>query len=339
MTEKPCFVIAEAGVNHNGSLLRAKEMVEVAKHAGANAIKFQTFRTELLATSTAEKAEYQQQRTGIEQSQFEMLKGLELTYDEFSKLNDYCFEVGIEFLSTPFDEPSADFLDSLKMSRFKIPSGEVTNVRLIRHIARFGKQILMSTGMCSDVDIERALGWIFAEQRESKVWLLQCVSEYPAKASDTNLRAVETMRQKFGLPVGLSDHSLGYAIPLAAVALGAVVIEKHFTMDRGLPGPDHAASLDPGQLKSMISGIREVESAMGDGQKRPTPNEEKVAQVARRSIVAAHNIPVGWVLQDADLTFLRPGSGIEPRHYLDIIGRKTKRAIESHELLDWNMFE
>jgi len=334
-----CFVIAEAGVNHNGSLETAKQLVLEAKAAGADAVKFQTFQAELLVTPSAAKADYQRARTDAEQSQLEMLRQLELTYDDFACLYEFCQSQEIEFLSTPFDERSASFLNDLGMARFKIPSGEATNIRLIKHVAAFGKPIILSTGMCVIEDVRRAIQWITDVDPSPRVSVLQCVSSYPAKPEDTNLMAMATMRSEFGTPVGLSDHAVGYNIALGAVALGASILEKHFTLDRSMPGPDHLASLEPKELRSMIVAIREIESALGDGVKAPTPDELNVAKVARRSIVAARSLNKGTVLCESDLEFRRPGTGIEPRLFCQLISRTLVVDLPKDALIDWSMVE
>jgi sialic acid synthase SpsE len=251
----------------------------------------------------------------------------------------FCDEIDIEFMSTPFDEASAEFLNELGMRRFKIPSGEVTNIRLIRRLAGFGKPIVLSTGMSNLEEIGTALGWIRDVDPQLKPWLMQCVSAYPAPIDELNLLAMDSMSRQFNLPVGFSDHSLGISAALAAAALGAVAIEKHFTLNRNMEGPDHKASLEPAELRQMIQGIREVESALGDGAKTVMPAEREVAFVARRSIVAARDLPAGAVLADSDLLFKRPGTGISAGQVESLIGRVLKKAIVADTLLDWSMIE
>lgn len=327
----PCFVIAEAGVNHNGSFRLAKKMVDAAEDAGADAVKFQVFTTERVVTKTADKALYQK-RTKGEGGQYEMLKKLELTEDEFTKLAAYAQRKNIIFLASAFDERSVDLLEGLKVPAFKIPSGEITNFPLLRHIARKVKPIILSTGMSTLGGIAEALEVIRGEGADEVV-LLHCVSDYPAKVEEMNLRAMNTLRRSFEFPVGLSDHTLGVTIPIAAVALGAAVIEKHFTLDKKLPGPDHKASLEPNELKEMINCIRNVEKALGNGIKRPTKNEEKIKKVVRKSIVARTKIPKGTVITKEMLDFKRPGIGIEPKYLERVVGKRVKRDIEADELI------
>ena len=329
---KPCFIIAEAGVNHNGDVNLAKRLVDIAKEAGVDAVKFQTFKAEELVTADAGKAQYQKETTDAKESQFEMLRKLELAESDFEELFNYAQKKGVIFLSSPFDKRSVDLLDKLGVPAFKIPSGEITDFPLLRHIATKGKPIILSTGMATLGEIEEALEAIRKEGVEEIV-LLHCVSCYPAKIEDTNLKAMDTLRYAFNLPVGLSDHSLGVSILVAAVALGACVIEKHFTLDKNLPGPDHRASLEPDELKEMVRAIRDVEKAMGNGIKRPTVEEEENKKVARRSIVAKVDIPKGSVITEEMLDIKRAGTGVEPK-YLDMVtGRKAKEDIKLGELI------
>jgi N,N'-diacetyllegionaminate synthase len=328
----PCFIIAEAGVNHNGKLNMAKQLVIAAARAGADAVKFQSFKAENVATRKAPKAEYQKQATGSAESQYEMIERLELSAANFAELARHAQKNGIIFLSTPFDKVSADLLDSLGVPAFKIASGELTNFPLIRYVAKKGKPVILSTGMSTLAEIDEALHVIQGEGIKDII-LLHCVTAYPAKVEDVNLRAMETLRREFKLPVGLSDHTLGTTVPIAAVALGACVIEKHFTLDRSLPGPDHQASLEPDELKQMIKAIREVEKAMGDGSKMPTKEEKQIQKVARRSIVARVNIPKGTIITEAMLDIKRPGTGIEPKNISSIVGKRAKRNIERDALV------
>jgi N-acetylneuraminate synthase len=291
----PCFVIAEAGVNHNGSIDLGRQLIDVAVEAGADAVKFQTFKADKLASASAPKAKYQIDNTGTTESQHEMLRRLELTGEMQNAMAAHCRERGILFLSTPFDADSADELDALAVPAFKIPSGEITNLPLLRHIARKNKPMIVSTGMSWLGEVEAALHAIASEGNDA-VAVLHCVSNYPASPSDINLRAMATMSDAFRIPVGYSDHSSGIEIAIAAAALGATIIEKHFTIDRKLPGPDHVASLEPDELREMIRAIRAVEAALGDGIKRPAPSEANTADVARRSLVAAKAIAAGTVL-------------------------------------------
>jgi N,N'-diacetyllegionaminate synthase len=334
----PCFIIAEAGVNHNGDIKLAKRLVDVAIHAGADAVKFQTFKAEDMVTKTAKKAGYQKKTTGARESQFVMIKKLELREQDFEELFGYAHKKGITFLSSPFDKRSVDLLDRLGLPAFKIASGEITNLPLIRYIARKGKPIILSTGMSTMAEVKEALQ-VINDEGTKDIVLLHCVTSYPAKTEDVNLRAMETLRQAFRLPVGLSDHSLGITVPIAAVALGACVIEKHFTQDKSLPGPDHQASLEPEELKEMVKAIRDVEKAMGDGIKAPTKEEKQIRKVARRSIVARVNIPKGTVITEEMLGIKRPGTGLEPKYTGRVIGAVARRRIERDEPLTMNKLE
>lgn len=326
------YVIAEAGVNHNGKLDWAHRLIDVAAKAGADAVKFQTFRTESIAAASAEMADYQKANTGSETSQAEMLKALELSFDQFAALADHAKDAGIDFLSTAFDLESLGFLDRLGVRLLKIPSGEITNPDLVGAVGRAGRPVVMSTGMADLGEVERALGWL-REAGAGEICLLHCVSDYPADPADANLAAMDTMRAAFGLPVGWSDHTLGDAISIAAVARGARVIEKHFTLDTALPGPDHKASLDPEALTRMVAAIRAVEAAIGDGVKRPTAAELKVAAVARRSIVARRALAAGERIGPTDLVYLRPGTGIPPADAHYVVGRTAARAIPAGTVL------
>jgi N,N'-diacetyllegionaminate synthase len=328
----PCFIIAEAGVNHNGDLMLAKRLVDAAADAGADAVKFQTFKADRVVSTHAAKARYQKQTTGSEESQLEMVRRLELPADAFRELRDHSDQRGLVFLSTPFDDESADLLQQLGVPAFKIPSGEVVNHPFLERIARMGKPMIVSTGMCYLSEVDEAVRVIRRAGNESLI-LLHCVSNYPADPEDVNLRAMQTMKTAFGLPVGYSDHTLGVEILLAAVAMGACVIEKHFTLDRTLPGPDHRASLEPTELTTLVRGIRKVESALGLGRKEPAASEADTAAVARRSLVAACDIPPGTVLGEQHIAIKRPGTGLPPflRQYL--IGRQTKDAIPADAML------
>jgi len=333
--EEPCFIIAEAGVNHNGSVELAKKLIDAAKDAGADAVKFQTFKAESVVVKDAQKAEYQKETTG-EGSQYVMIKKLELAEEDFRELADYAEKKDIMFLSSPFDKDSVDLLHELDVPAFKVGSGEITNLPLLRYIAKKGKPIILSTGMSTLGEIEEALDVIRSEEVEDII-LLHCVSNYPARVEDVNLRAMGTLKQAFKLPVGFSDHTLGITAPIAAVALGACVIEKHFTLDRNLPGPDHKASLEPDELKEMVKAIREVEKALGNGIKKPTKEEEKIKKVARRSIVAKVDISKGAIITEDMLDVKRPGTGIEPKYLKFIIGRKTKEDIKKDEIISLKM--
>lgn len=330
------FVIAEAGVNHNGELSRALKLVDAAVQAGADAVKFQTFRAEKLVTAQAPKAQYQKKATGAKENQQAMLRKLELSPEAHRKLSMYCRQKGILFLSTPFDEESADFLEELGVTFFKVPSGELTNLAFLAHIARKKKPMIVSTGMSTLIEVSAAVETI-RRAGNPPLALLHCVSDYPAAPADANLRAMKTMADEFRVPVGYSDHTLGVAIALAAGALGAAVIEKHFTLDKNLPGPDHGMSLDPVELKAMVAGLRQITSALGDGIKRPRPREEDARAAARKSVVLALKAAAGTRLTRKFLAVKRPGTGIAPARLNDLIGRKLKKALPADTVLDWEM--
>jgi len=335
---EPCFIVAEAGVNHNGKINLAKKLIDVAKDAGVDAVKFQKFKAENVVTRKAPKAKYQQETTDTKESQFDMIKRLELSVGIFEQLALRAHKRGIIFLSTPFDNESVDILDVLGVPAFKIASGEITNLPLIRYIAKRGKPVILSTGMSSLGEVSEALQVIQGEGVKDIV-LLHCVTAYPAKVEDVNLKAMETLRHAFRLPVGLSDHTLGINIPVAAVALGACLIEKHFTLDKSLPGPDHQASLEPEELKQMTKAIREVEKAMGDGNKIPKEEERQIRKVARRSIVATVNIPKGTIITEAMLAAKRPATGLEPKYMNKVIGAVARRRIQQDEPITMNRLE
>ncbi len=333
---RPCFIIAEAGVNHNGDVEMAKRLVDAAVASGANAIKFQTFKAERLVTKNALKADYQVDAARPDESQFEMLKNLELSEEAHKNLIKYCDSKGIIFMSTPFDEESADLLDSLGVHAFKIGSGDITNLGLISYVACKGKPIIISTGMSYLCDVERAF-YAAEKEKNTDIILLHCVSHYPTDPADVNLYAMRTISKAFNVPVGYSDHTSGIEISLAAVALGANVIEKHFTLDRSLPGPDHQSSLEPKELTQLISGMRKVESALGDGQKRPAACEAGIAAVARKSLVAAKDIPSGKQLTGDMIAIMRPGTGLPPSMKAYLIGRTARMDIPAGCLIDLGM--
>jgi len=335
---KPCFIIAEAGVNHNGDINLAKKLIDLAKDAGADAVKFQTFAAEEVVIKGTEKANYQKVTTGTEESQLEMLKKLELTQMDFEQLFTYARGKGVVLLSSAFDNRSVDLLDNLGVPAIKVASGEITNSPLLKHIARKKRPIILSTGMATLDEVEEALE-VIRKEGAREIVLLHCVSCYPAKIEDVNLKAMETLRTTFKLPVGLSDHTPGITAPIAAVALGACIIEKHFTLDKSLPGPDHRASLEPGELKQMVTAIREVEKAMGNGVKRPTEEEEENKKVARRSIVARVDIPLGAIITEEMLDVKRPGGGLEPKYMDIILSRKTKVNIIKNKPITWEMLD
>ena len=351
------YIIAEAGVNHNGSVEIAKQLVEVAAAAGADAVKFQTFKAEYLATTDAPKAEYQSRTTSLDESQFSMLKKLELDENAHRRLMDQCNKCGIEFLSTPFDLQSVDLLaKELKIGKFKISSGDLSNAPLLLYVAMTGKPVILSTGMSTMDEVEESLGVLafgylnstgktpsreaFQQAYHSEsgqaalkknVSLLHCTTEYPAPFTEVNLLAMDTLRNTFELPTGLSDHTQGFAVALAAVARGATIIEKHFTLDRSLSGPDHKASLEPDELKKMVAGIRQVEAALGTGEKVPTPSELKNKAIARKSLVARQLIRRGEIFTAENLTCKRPGDGIAPIHYWEWKGQQANCDYEKDE--------
>lgn len=328
------YIIAEAGVNHNGSLELAKKLVDKAKEAGADCIKFQTFVTKNITTKSASQAEYQEKNTKKKESQYEMLSKLELSFQDFHELNEYCKEKEIEFLSTGFDFDSIDFLDELGMSTWKIPSGDITNLPYLVKIAKLNKPVILSTGMSTMDDIQAALHAL-KENGAGPITVLHCTTEYPAPYEEVNLAAMKTIEKEFQVPVGYSDHTKGIEIPIAAVAMGATVIEKHFTLDRSMEGPDHKASLEPSELKEMVSSIRNVEVAIGNPEKKPASSEEKNMKIARKSIVANHSIRKGELFTEENLTVKRPGSGVSPMKWFDIIGEKANRNYEEDELIEW----
>jgi N,N'-diacetyllegionaminate synthase len=328
------YIIAEAGVNHNGDPELAEQLVRAAHQAGANAVKFQTFKAEALATQKAEKANYQKANSAANESQLDMLRSLELGVDDHKKLFKLCRDIGIDFMSSPFDEESADFLADLGVKRIKVPSGEITNFPYLRHIARLGLPVILSTGMSFLGEVEEALEVMTANGLGLEdITLLHCTSEYPAPYQEVNLAAMKTMAQAFGVPVGYSDHTNGLEITFAAVALGAVVIEKHFTLDQNLPGPDHKASIEPDQLAELVRGVRHCSAALGDGRKKPTKSEELNRKLVRKSIVAATGIAVGEELTAEKLTTKRPGTGISPTQFDVLIGCKATRNYKKNDMI------
>jgi N,N'-diacetyllegionaminate synthase len=338
-----CQIIAEAGVNHNGSLETAYRLIDAAIEAGADVVKFQTFVPERLVTAQAPRAEYQIANMGRgTQSQLQMLRDLSLPLDQYERLKSRCDLTGIEFLSTPFDYESADCLEPL-VRRYKISSGDLTNLPFLEYLAAKAKPLILSTGMGTLAEAAEAVEAIQARQRsmtitETPLTVLHCSTEYPCRFEDVNLRAMTTMQAAFGIPVGYSDHTLGIEIPVAAVAMGAVMIEKHFTLDPNMPGPDHRASLDPGQFKVMVDAIRNCEHAFGDGIKRPAASELPLRSLVRKSIVAARDIPAEAVIDLSMLSFKRPGDGIAPGRWKDLIGLRTSRTIARDCVLKWEDF-
>lgn len=327
------YVIAEAGVNHNGNINIAYQLVDAAKEAGADAVKFQTFRAERLVSRIAPKAEYQKKTTNSNESQSDMLKRLELSEEEYRNLKRYCDKKEIQFLSTPFDEKSVDFLDSLGLPLMKIPSGEITNFPLLVKIAQTRKKMLLSTGMSDMREIQAAVE-ILENNGAEEITVLHCNTEYPTPYKDVNLSAMFQMAEVLKKPIGYSDHTRGIEIPIAAVAMGAVVIEKHFTMSRNMAGPDHKASLEPNELRQMVESIRNVEIARGDGEKRPSESEKKNIFIARKSIVASRQIKAGEILTRDNLTTKRPGNGISPMLWEKVIGERAKRDFGEDEMIE-----
>ena len=329
------FIIAEAGVNHNGSVDIARKMVDAAVDAGADAVKFQTFTAETLVTTAAEKAKYQKDLSVTNESQFDMIKKLELDRDAHMVLIRHCKEKGIRFLSTAFDHASIDLLHELNISLSKIPSGEITNMPYLRQIGKYGIPIILSTGMATLDEIEAALNILEgAGTPRNKITALHCNTEYPTPMEDVNLNAMLTMRDELGVQVGYSDHTLGIEIPIAAVAMGATVIEKHFTLDRTLPGPDHHASLEPNELKALVLAIRNVEKAMGDGTKKPSPSEVKNIPVVRKSIVAGKQIKAGELFSEKNLMIKRPGTGISPMRWDEVLRGRSQKDFKKDDLIE-----
>lgn len=329
------IIIAEAGVNHNGNMELAKKMVESAKSFGVDYIKFQTGKPELVTSKFAMMADYQKKNIGKEESQLDMIKKIMLKAEDFTILKEYCDTIGIKFCSTPFDLTSIDVLAPLKMDFMKIPSGEITNFPYLKKIASLKMPIIMSTGMSSLGDIEAALDVLYKEGLSTNdITLLHCNTEYPTPFVDVNLKAMLTLKQCFGTKIGYSDHTKGIEVPIAAVAIGATVIEKHFTLDRTLPGPDHIASLEPNEMKQMVNAIRNIEQAMGNGLKQVTESERKNMAIARKSIVAASNIIKGEIFTEKNLTTKRPGNGISPMRWNEIIGTTAARDFKEDELIE-----
>jgi N,N'-diacetyllegionaminate synthase len=329
------LIIAEAGVNHNGDMQLAKQLIDAAAVAGADLVKFQTFSANRLATISAKKAGYQKQTTDSAESHYDMLRRLEITDSMHRELIAHCAARRIGFFSTGFDIESVDFLASLGQDHFKIPSGEITNLPYLRHIGQLGKAVILSTGMATLGEIEAAINVLeLAGTPRANLTVLHCTTEYPTPMEEVNLRAMQSIQAAFGVSVGYSDHTQGIEVAIAAVAMGATVIEKHFTLDRTLPGPDHLASLEPAELSAMITAIRNIEAAMGDGIKRVTPSEARNKSVARKSLVASREINAGTVFTAENLTTKRPGTGISPMRWDEFLGKKAKRTFEVDELID-----
>jgi N,N'-diacetyllegionaminate synthase len=327
------LIIAEAGVNHNGSLETAKRLVDEAKKSGADCVKFQTFISENIVSKKAVKAEYQKRHTEANESQYEMLKRLELSFENFVDLSNYCTDQKIMFLSTAFDFESIEFLNSLNMSIWKIPSGDITNLPYLTKVAKLNKPVILSSGMSTMEDIENAIG-ILRENGSGEITVLHCTTEYPTPFEDVNLNAMIAIKNRFNVKVGYSDHTTGIEVPIAAASLGASVIEKHFTLDRNMEGPDHKASLEPNDLKAMVDSIRHIELAIGNGMKQPAESEKKNMAVARKSIIASKQIIAGEVFTDQNLTVKRPGNGVSPMKWFEVIGQVSKRDYEEDELIE-----
>lgn len=329
------LVIAEAGVNHNGSLKAARDLVDAAAEAGADIVKFQTAVPELVVTPLGGKAEYQRNATDSAESQLEMLRRLHLPLEDFREIAAHCSRRGIQFLSTAFDPVSLNFLSELGSPIFKVPSGEITNLPYLRRVGREGKPIFLSTGMATLAEVRAAMRVVEeAGTPRSQITVLHCNTEYPTPMADVNLRAMLTMKAELGVAVGYSDHTLGIEVAIAAVALGATVIEKHFTLDRTLPGPDHQASVEPGELRAMVAAIRQIEQAMGDGVKRPSASESKNIPVARKSLVAAVPIRAGELFSETNLAVKRPGTGLSPMRWDELLGRPAPRDFAADELIE-----
>lgn len=331
---KHTLIIAEAGVNHNGSIEMAKQLIDAAAIAGVDYVKFQTFKAEKLVTKDAKQADYQQ-RNAADDSQYSMLKKLELSEAQHEELIAYCMEKGLKFLSTAFDMESVEYLHSLRLGLWKIPSGEITNYPYLKAIAQYGKPVILSTGMCEMEDVQNAVDVLCKHGlKKEQITVLHCNTEYPTPMQDVNLKAMQEIKDAIGVKVGYSDHTQGIEVPIAAVALGAEVIEKHFTLDRTLPGPDHKASLEPNELKAMVDAIRNIEQALGDGRKHVSESERKNMAIARKSIVAARDINHGEMLTEDNLCVKRPGNGISPMRWEDVIGTCAKRDFKADELIE-----
>lgn len=331
------LIIAEAGVNHNGDINLAKKLIDVAAEAGVDYVKFQTFKAEKLVSQTAKQAEYQKKNNGKEETQFSMLKKLEIDTDTHKILIDYCKQKNIKFLSTAFDLDSVDLLNELGIDIFKIPSGEITNLPYLEKIAQLGKPIIISTGMCTLSDVEASFNvFIDANISPTNISILHCNTEYPTPMEDVNLKAMVTMGHSFDVAYGYSDHTLGIEVPIAAVAMGATVIEKHFTLDKNMEGPDHRASLEPAELIAMVKGIRNIENALGSAQKKPSSSEEKNRTIVRKSIHLNADKLKGDTIQKEDLIMKRPGHGISPFDYNDVIGKKLSKNLIIGSIINWS---
>lgn len=332
------YIIAEAGVNHNGDINLAYKLIDAARECGVDCVKFQTFKTENLVTRTAKKADYQVENTKNNDSQFSMLKKLELSFEDFKNLKEYCDRIGIEFLSTPFDKDSVDLLERLGVSKYKLSSGDITNKPLLEYIAKKNKPVILSTGMCTMEEVQEAVSWIEAAGNK-QITLLHCTSNYPTPYCDVNMNAMLTLDKAFPYPTGYSDHTQGIIIPIMAVSMGATVIEKHFTLDKNMEGPDHKASLDVNELKEMVNAIRDIESARGTGEKKPAESELSTREVARKSIIVNKDLKKGDVLTLDDLDVKRPGTGIAPKNIEKLTGRKLIKNLPAESVISFEDVE
>jgi N,N'-diacetyllegionaminate synthase len=335
---EPCYIIAEAGVNHNGDIRLAKRLITAAAKSGADAVKFQTFTADSLATKTAGKATYQKKNSGSSESQYEMLKRLELSREAFQILSEFAKKKGIEFLSSPFDCRSADLLESIGINAYKIPSGEITNLPLLKQIGGYKKPVILSTGMTEMGEIREGISALHRGGAK-EIILLHCVTSYPAPFESANLKMIPALAESFKVPVGFSDHTQGIIASLLALALGACVIEKHFTLDRSLPGPDHMASLEPQELSDLVIQVRRTESALGDGLKHIGKDELAIKQLVRKSLVAKIAIPRGTCISKEMIDMKRPGTGIEIKNFRDVIGKRTRIPVRKDTVLQWDMLE
>ncbi len=338
---QPCFIIAEAGVNHNGDIAIAERLIDEAARAGANAVKFQAFITEELITAEAPKANYQVETTGQPGSQYGMLKALELTAEQHAHLKAYCEQAGVMYLCTPYDHGSADMLARIGVQAYKIASTDTSNIPFLRYLGAKGIPVILSTGMSTLGEVEEAVAALETGGVNGGIVILQCTSEYPAPVDEVNLRSIATLRQAFGYPVGFSDHTQGTAVSAWAVALGACMIEKHFTLDRTMPGPDHRASIEPDELRQLVEAVCSLERALGDGVKRPSPSEQGNKAFMQKSLVVRRDIPQGAVISADDLTCKRPATGLPPRDFDRVVGRKAAKALASGHILtladvEWN---
>jgi len=335
----PCFIIAEAGVNHNGKFKLAKKMVDVAAQAGVDAIKFQFFEADKVVTSDAEMAAYQKENLQLDNSQVEMLRKLELNENHHKRLKEYAEQKGLIFLSTPHSGKDAvDALERIEIAAYKIGSGDLTNKPLLEYVAKTKKPIILSTGMATMPEIKKAMGWI-KKAGNNKIIVLHCTTNYPCPYDEVNMNAMKTMMKELNCLVGYSDHTMGTEIPILARAMGACVIEKHFTLSRNMEGPDHKASIEPDELKYMVKSIRNIEKAFGSGEKKPNKSEEKIKFLVRKSVIAARNIKKGKKIEPDDIIIKRPGIGIQPEEYNKVIGKKTKGDIKKDELISWEKIE